>query len=133
MSAQAVLAELKNQGISLVAKDGRLLSKPPIPEELLPAIRECRADLIELLESDDQIPVTEDDFMAFFQHAIHKISAYWNGQPMPQPSPDLAEKIAETEDQLNAASSNQLNKADFRNLVVQYVDLNTNTLAGEQA
>lgn len=129
MTAQTVLAELKSQGIDLIARDGKLLAKPPVPSDFLPAIKEHRSDLIELLESDDQTPVIEDDFMVFFQRAIHEISDFWNGREMPEPSEKLAAQINTTEDRLNLAVSEPMPKADFKGLVERYICLQTHALA----
>ncbi len=129
MSALTLLEQLRTRGISLATKDGRLLSKPPIPKELLPAIKEHKLDLIELLESDDQAAVSEDDFMTFFQQAIHEISAYWHERSMPQPSTELARHLDAAEDRLNLAPAQRMPKADFKGLVDRYIHLHTHALA----
>ncbi|MDP1809318.1 MAG: hypothetical protein Q8L35_07285 [Actinomycetota bacterium] len=50
MSAETLIAELESQGIMLAIKDGKLLSKPAIPAELIPTLKENKAEIVRALK-----------------------------------------------------------------------------------
>ncbi len=49
LSAQTILAELRKRGIALVYQDGKLLSRPAIPDDLIPALRENKDAIVDAL------------------------------------------------------------------------------------
>lgn len=50
MTAQAILNELTERGIALAVKDGKLLSKPTIPADLIPTIKENKPEIVRALK-----------------------------------------------------------------------------------
>lgn len=129
MSVQSVLGELRSQGIDLIVKNGKLLSKPSIPEQLLQQTRQYKHQLIEvLLVERGDAPTDEDEFIEHLGQAIHKISNYWQGI-IPEPSAQLEDEIAQVEDSLNQAVAREKSRASFEELVDRYVELWTISLA----
>ncbi len=54
MTAQTLIAELNQRGISIAVRDNQILSRPAIPTDLMPALREHKAAIIaELKDQQD--------------------------------------------------------------------------------
>lgn len=55
MTPSELLEMLRECGYRLLVDGGNLRIRPELPQELLPAVREAKADLVALLEADDEI------------------------------------------------------------------------------
>lgn len=51
MTTQTLIAELNNRGIVLAIKNGKLLSKPVIPADLIPALKKNKDAIIDALQT----------------------------------------------------------------------------------
>jgi len=64
MSAETLIAELESQGITLAVKGGKLLSKPEIPADLIPALKENKAEIVRALKWRENVERLKKTFGA---------------------------------------------------------------------
>lgn len=64
MTAETILNKLSERGITLAVKDGKLLSKPEIPAELIPALKENKAEIVRALKRRQNIERIKETFGA---------------------------------------------------------------------
>lgn len=83
MTAEIILEELLNRGIMLAVKDNKLFSKPEIPADLIPVIKENKSEIIRSVKWRQNIKNLKNEYN-FNLAEIRKLESYLDDKGIPR-------------------------------------------------